>query len=51
MVLELPKGHHAVAIDYTRTPDDRWGIMLSVVGLCLSVGLWFLRTRRVPASH
>jgi hypothetical protein len=40
MVLELPAGHHEVAIDYTRTPDRTWGQVLSAIAFLAAIGLW-----------
>ncbi len=39
MVLELPAGHHEVAIDYGWTADRSWGIALSVLAAFVAVGL------------
>jgi hypothetical protein len=51
MVLELPAGKHEVAIDYAHTPDRRWGMIVSLFGLCASVALFFLRSPRVEAAN
>jgi hypothetical protein len=51
MVLLLPEGHHAVAIDYERTPDRRWGMIVSLLALCACVGLWFVRAPRNEAAN
>ncbi len=46
MVLELPSGHHEIAIDYARTPDRRWGMGVSAMGLIVLLGLWTVRQGR-----
>ena len=46
MLLELPAGHHEVAIDYARTPDRRWGMAISALGLIVTLVLWSLRERK-----
>lgn len=45
MVLDLPAGHHEVAIDYARTPDRTWGFVVSLVALLVALVMWSLRWR------
>ena len=47
MVLELPAGHHEVAIDYARTPDHVWGWVISAIALLAAIAV-FLLGRSTP---
>ena len=45
MVLELPAGHSEVSIDYARTPDRKWGLVISVMALLVASAMWLAGTR------
>jgi hypothetical protein len=52
MVLELPSGHHEVAIDYVRTPDHLWGMIISAIALVVWLGLYlFTRMRGIATPE
>jgi hypothetical protein len=48
MVLDLPEGHHEIAIDYTRTPDRTWGTILSAVALLAAIAMWIAARFSMP---
>jgi hypothetical protein len=47
IVLTLPEGHHEIAIDYTRTRDHVWGMVLSAIVLTVWLVAFLLDRRRV----
>ncbi len=49
MVLELPEGHSEVSIDYARTPDRKWGLVISVMALLVASAMWLAGTREEQA--
>jgi hypothetical protein len=51
MMLELPAGHHEVAIEYARTRDRTWGQLISVVGLLAAIGLWIVGRRQTQEQR
>jgi hypothetical protein len=42
MALELPAGHHEVAIDYVRTRDHVWGLVISAIALIAAIAVFIL---------
>jgi 6-pyruvoyl-tetrahydropterin synthase related domain len=51
IVLNLPAGHHEVQLDYRRTPDRTWGLLVSIVALLATLFLWFLARKPTPNAE
>jgi hypothetical protein len=42
MVIELPAGHHQVSMNFSQTPDRKWGGVISLISVIVALGLWLV---------
>lgn len=51
MVLDLPAGHHEIAIDYVRTADYFWGLVITALAAAAAAGLWIRARSAKPEAR